>query len=625
MSSEKRRRLFHRRMQEREPIHLLLEAAPDQSAPEETRPAAPAVSAKIAAAIDFGTHGTGFAWAIAEELDKDPNTRSINYHSDWSGTLTSYPKNLSALLLDGDKVKYWGYDAKRRWARAMAEGKDGNLGYAYAFKMALKPSRYADSLPRGQGRIRVRTPQDAYPLIVAYLEKMKQSALQAISETGYQESGVHWCVTVPAIWDTPDWELMRKAAVEAGFPPGRLLLAREPEAAALQCQVHMARLSAADEGYHDLSAVGSRFVVADCGGGTVDITAYRVIRSTEGEQQLDELCRASGGKFGSEYINREFVRTALSKHFGGRALLAEVQRRFPLEMLEIVDQWEREKVSVEVEVESGKLRVTDSILLGVPYSIVEFLKQKLPSGERVRSRITIAPEEIGKLFESSVGPVLREIAGRLAEIRSNAGAPSGPEVLLLVGGFAASKYLQESIRLRFGDEVKVIVPNHTAAAVMFGAVRLCHRPAAIHSRRARYTYGISWCQRAESPADDEREKFPDDDGVLFCSRFMPDVHVGESVGIRKEIDQVCYPLRRSDKSFWIILLAGTEHSPRYPDDPGVKKLGSFEVDISESTGQPVSERGIRLKLHFDESDIRVEARNPRTGVEYRITAEFDYY
>ena len=581
----------------------------------------------VVAAIDFGTHGTGFAWAIAEELDKDFNTSKINYISDWAGTLSSYPKNLSALLLDGDEVKYWGHEAKRRWARAIAESKEDNLGYAYAFKMALKPSQYADELPRGQGRIRVRTPQDAYPLIVAYLQKMKQTALEVIRRTGYQESGIHWCVTIPAIWDAPDQALMEKAAIEAGFPRQQLLLAREPEAAALQCRVHMARLSAADENYHDLSADGSRFVVVDCGGGTVDITAYQVVGSSEGEQQLVELCSASGGKFGSEYINRAFVENLLTRYFGGREILEELQQRFPLDMLELVDKWEREKVNVEVQVDdqSGKLRVVDSILLSVPYSIVDFMKQNLPSNEWIHPRIKIEPVEVEELFESSVAAVLQETAERLKEVRLNDGPPAGPEILLLVGGFAASKYLQESIRLRFGDEVRVIVPDNPAAAVMFGAVRLCHRPASIRSRRARYTYGYSFYQLAESPADDGRDQMPDDDGLLFCARFIPVVYIGESVEAGKEVDEIGLPLLRSTESVAITLLASTEHSPRYPDDPGVRRLGFLIVDLSESTGQPTSEREIRLRLHFGETNIRAEASNPRTGAEYHVEVRFDYY
>ena len=62
---------------------------------------------------------------------------------------------------------------------------------------------------------------------------------------------------------------MFKAAVEAGLPDDRdrLLLAREPAVAALYCKA---------KGEAVLGTAGTRFLVVDAGGGTVDITAYQV-------------------------------------------------------------------------------------------------------------------------------------------------------------------------------------------------------------------------------------------------------------------------------------------------------------------------------------------------------------
>ena len=50
---------------------------------------------RVVAAVDFGTYGTGFAWALRNDPD-----RTIYYDEDWSGISAAYPKNLSGLLLD---------------------------------------------------------------------------------------------------------------------------------------------------------------------------------------------------------------------------------------------------------------------------------------------------------------------------------------------------------------------------------------------------------------------------------------------------------------------------------------------------------------------------------------------
>ena len=41
----------------------------------------------------------------------------------------------------------------------------------------------------------------------------------------------------------------------------------------------------------------TRYMVADCGGGTVDITVYEMLSRTEGK--LRELYKATGGPYGS--------------------------------------------------------------------------------------------------------------------------------------------------------------------------------------------------------------------------------------------------------------------------------------------------------------------------------------
>ena len=42
--------------------------------------------------------------------------------------------------------------------------------------------------------------------------------------------------------------------------------------------------------------IGSRYMVVDCGGGTVDITVHEI---TNKEGQLKELLKATGGPYGA--------------------------------------------------------------------------------------------------------------------------------------------------------------------------------------------------------------------------------------------------------------------------------------------------------------------------------------
>ena len=51
-------------------------------------------------------------------------------------------------------------------------------------------------------------------------------------------------------------------------------------------------------------------MVADCGGGTADITVYEMLSATGGK--LKELYKASGGPFGSIGVDLEFEKLLVS-------------------------------------------------------------------------------------------------------------------------------------------------------------------------------------------------------------------------------------------------------------------------------------------------------------------------
>lgn len=131
-----------------------------------------------------------------------------------------------------------------------------------------------------------------------------------------EKTNIHYFLTVPAIWDETAKAATRAAAVRAGFLPfkdhSRLTLVAEPEAAAmfsitsgiLNLQIHDAVL------------------VVDCGGGTVDLIAYKV--EDKDSFKLTECTAGSGDCCGSTAVNRNFsilLRGRISKmklHEGSR-------------------------------------------------------------------------------------------------------------------------------------------------------------------------------------------------------------------------------------------------------------------------------------------------------------------
>ena len=158
------------------------------------------------------------------------------------------------------------------------------------------------------------------------------------------DEDIRWVITVPAIWRSSAKQLMREAAYEAGLGSDRLpqqvLISLEPEAASLFCRQlkrhqlkverpaelnltpssltkpgalkpwsrNLQRESMYADAVPDVCP-GQRYMVVDCGGGTVDITVHQVM-DLDG-RHLKELHRATGGPYGS--IGITFIRYAKYK------------------------------------------------------------------------------------------------------------------------------------------------------------------------------------------------------------------------------------------------------------------------------------------------------------------------
>ncbi|XP_052814187.1 heat shock 70 kDa protein 12A-like [Mya arenaria] len=115
---------------------------------------------------------------------------------------------------------------------------------------------------------------------------------------------INWVLTVPAIRDDKAKEFMAMAAEEAGKPEKSLILVYEPEAAALFCKhtpFSKEALSGRDE---SIFSEGSKFMILDLGGGTIDITSHEV--NCDG--RLEALVEPSGGPWGGVLVDANWYK-----------------------------------------------------------------------------------------------------------------------------------------------------------------------------------------------------------------------------------------------------------------------------------------------------------------------------
>ncbi|KAH3788759.1 hypothetical protein DPMN_166907, partial [Dreissena polymorpha] len=120
--------------------------------------------------------------------------------------------------------------------------------------------------------------------------------------SGLNLEDIYWVLTVPAIWDDSAKQFMRLAAQEAGIPCEKLSIALEPEAASIYCRHAPVKVDATAGGISSFKS-GSKYLVLDAGGGTIDITVHEV--SFGGK--LKELFKATGRAWGGTMVDKAFL------------------------------------------------------------------------------------------------------------------------------------------------------------------------------------------------------------------------------------------------------------------------------------------------------------------------------
>ncbi len=418
----------------------------------------------------------------------------------------------------------------------------------------------------------------AVTVIARCLEVLKERTLAQTKEQQgieLQVAKVLWVLTVPAIWPESSKQLMRRAAHMAGLieseVSARLVLALEPECAAIHCQETL-----------DFLKKGVRYAVVDCGGGTIDTTVY-VVETAPPRLDLQELHRAGGGGWGSTRIDAkfvEFLRELLGEHH--ECLQDNSFALFEL----LTNVWEERKVRFgreQLSNPSGTVSINITAILkqlpsvSVRSSVEAFNVRHPETPLRVvgSSNLKIPVSLMRSFYEDVLGHIRRHVSELLATVKD-------VRYLLLVGGFADSALLQDMVKEeaeRRGAEL--IIPPRPWLAIVLGAVQVGLRPHTISLRRARLTYGIQSGHRFVSGRDPEHHKAWDEELQEFYVNnvFSTFVTVNEALPLDHEVEHVFYPRYDHQAAVQFSIVGTGLESVSYTDEPGVNKLGRVSVAV----------------------------------------------
>ncbi|XP_077585227.1 heat shock 70 kDa protein 12A isoform X2 [Stigmatopora nigra] len=615
----------------------------------------------VVVAIDFGTTSSGYAYAFTKEPE------CIHTMRRWEGgdPGVSNQKTPTTILLTPDRRFHsFGY-AARDFYHDLDPSESKQWLYLEKFKMKLHTtsnlSIHTDLQAANGKRVKAL---DIFAYALAFF---KEQALKELSDqTGgeFDNKDVRWVITVPAIWKMPAKQFMREAAYKSGLisrdNPEQLIIALEPEAASIYCRklrLHqMVDLSnhtnqngitpvdnisstmtqankehvrrnrqsrtflvenVIGELWSELEE-GDRYVVVDCGGGTVDLTVHQ-IRLPEGH--LKELYKASGGPYGSLGIDYEFEK--LLCQIFGQDFIDQFKIKRPAAWVDLMIAFESRKRAAA----PGR---SNPLNINLPFSFIDYYKKfRGHSVEHAlrksnvdfvkwssQGMLRMSPDAMNSLFK----PTIDHIIQHLHELFEK------PEVsdikfLFLVGGFAESLLLQQAVQNMLQERSRIIIPHDVGLTILKGAVLFGLDPSIIKIRRSPLTYGVGVLNRFVE-GKHPPEKLLVKDGTRWCTDvFDTFIAADQSVALGENVKRSYTPAKPSQQVIVIHIYCSEKETVGFISESGVKKCGSLRLDVS-GTESAAPRREIQTLMQFGDTEIRAMAVDVSTGRTVKASIDF---
>ncbi|CAM9221182.1 unnamed protein product [Ectocarpus sp. 12 AP-2014] len=561
----------------------------------------------IVVAIDFGTTRSAYAYTVEGEAG---GSILVRVPESVLTSPSSSVKTETAALLSrrgrGDLIAF-GPAALEQFAHQDHDAED--VALFRWFKLDL-----CETAPGQTSVERVMTKSSSGRHTVPLLHVMKTSLsyfkddiLRFLSSTRGRDvdaTEVTWVITVPAIYDDFAKRFMRQAAHGADMidrvDSVRLRLCLEPEAACLAVTTDDNPLTCEAEGKH--------MMIIDCGGGTVDITAHKIL--SVDPLKLVEVAAPDGGVWGSTRVDKAFEEWL-------KMFLGSWEKEIDEEtFLSIMVTWERKKVEFTGQDASQSLRLDLSQLCnnGLTRPDMEELRTRYNSSRSTPYTVTgknFAVVLPAALVSSFFTPTLEKIAQCLRNI-SGMSALRNLHRVYLVGGFSRSPLLKSMAREELQRVTRCVVDVHEPdLAIVRGAVMYPTMSTVFNSRKAKLTYGIGASFKFDGTIPEHVKRRAAgktlliEDEVWVSNCFSPHVTVGDDIPSDGVLTCRGYtPLSDTSTSNIVAIYASSKSRPRYVDEPGVFRVGevTFDLDMTKPTRE---ERSYRVEMTFGGTELKV--------------------
>ncbi|XP_056019635.1 heat shock 70 kDa protein 12B-like isoform X3 [Ostrea edulis] len=595
----------------------------------------------LIAAIDFGSTYSGYAFSFKDDFQINPlKIYTNNWSAEQSGGI-SYKAPTTVLLKPDQTFHSFGYDAEDKYATLTEADEHEGWYYFSRFKMKLMNALDISKHQSGSNGLFTEQKRDmeigdiddkkmSFMTIIAHaIRYLKEHLLKQLKEKNVLDTitvdGIFWVITVPAIWTDSAKQFTREAATEAGIHDDQLMLAYEPEAAALYC-----RLLPIDKfesgGEHQELVLrtferGKTFMVLDLGGGTVDVT----VQETTYDRKMKTIYKVCGGPWGGTKVDETFL--GFLDDLFGPEVMNFLKQECRSEYLEFLRGFELKKRTIENE---SMRKVTLKIPAAFNYIVLE--KSGTTIQDQIKaSRYNIAVSFAGDklsiehpLFASFFKTSVDDIICNIQDILKHESCQN-IKGIITVGGFADSAIVNSAMRNAFPDR-KFIIPMEAGLAICKGAVLFGHDPDVIFSRICRYTYGEKVCDPFDEAIHPTSRRIIVE-GSPFCSQiFRKFFTEGQVVtldnGIEMKSRASFIDAWRKQKRFEpieIYVYISDKKCPMYVDDEGCRQLGVVKVNCDN--GIWPEKVYITTRMEIAGTEIKVTA-TMHTGE--KVSATFNF-
>jgi len=570
--------------------------------------------------IDFGSSGTGYAYAF---LDDKENILIGNI----SGA-NAYGKVPSEIILDSNgKTVTFGIGC----INYMKEKDMTNLHYFKEIKMNLY-NKTTEIKAKNSGKL-----FELKLVIQRILEEIKEEALDKIRKPrpSFDENKIKWVVTVPAIWQEFEKNIMLKACNGAGLIKDdndkSLFFALEPEAASFCCLEDKSL-------EQKFFQAGNKYIVCDLGGGTGDI----VVHSIENDNNLNEILPAFGGDYGSNKIDslifEEIINVVFNcKNFEDYKKIYyenKKEKEDPEDEGVLFGDW----IEFERQIKNFKEGINiekkdDFYLINCSYfqdlfkkksdiiALVEKYNRKCKD-QQLTLEIKSSNKWIIKFPYKIIYNYIKKQVDIICNLIKEKINSSNSKInsIICVGGYCENKVLMEELKKSL-TSIQFLQPPNPCQAIMKGSVLFGINPNKIKERIAKYTYGVKvndiWDEKIHSNIGNKI--FDEDEQKWFCEDcFDIFIRKGEKLLIGQEIKRqfaMKYP-RYGEINFYKTELS----SPILVNQAGIEKLGSCTLDAGKD--YPFGQRSFFIQIKLGGTFIDLTATHIKSGK--KIKAEFQF-